>query len=214
MSWLRLFYTLFVATLGAQEPQALVLGKPVFGRGAGGVAQARQIASEIRSALMGEYARTHGLAATATEIAAVRRRMGLDGRGASKLVEGYRQDLLRSGLDETTAAERVREFTQRANARDEQMVLDLIQWWKVGRAVFEEYGGGRVRLSAFGFQEPMDALERFLVVEERRGSFTFPDGRVREMVWAVFQDKGGGDGTVSGARAREIYAKPLWEQAR
>ena len=206
---------LFVVTLGAQEPQALVLGKPVFGRGAGGVAQAKQIASEIRSALMGEYARTHGLAATAAEIAAVRGRMGFEGRGASsKLTEQYRQDLLRSGLDAKTATARVSEFTERANAREQQMVLDLIQWWKVGRAVFEEYGGGRVRLSAFGFQDPMDAMERFLVEEERRGSFTFPDARVRALVWAVFQDKSGGDGTVSGARAREIYAKPLWEQAR
>lgn len=162
----------------AQPREATVLGKPLQHR----PPAFKQMASDIKQALLEDYSVTHDLEPTPAEIKAVDQGMSqATGRPASP------------------------------HPIHRQFTLGLIRNWKVGRALYAKYGG-RVRLSAFGFHDPMDAWEQFLIQQERAGSFAIPDPTSRAAIWAVFQDKSGGDGTVSGAKAAAIYATPLWEQ--
>lgn len=200
----------------AQQPRAYVLGQPVTGQRPGTPVQPepwKAVAGQIQRALIENYSRKHGLEPTAQEVAALRARMkaATAGTVVGNAADELRETLIRNGVDEQTARRQARAFSAEESSRDEQFVLSLIRYWKFGRALFQKHGG-RVRLSAFGFQDPMDAMERFLIEEEKLGNFSIPDPEFRAKVWAVFQDKTGGDGTVSGARAAEVFARPPWEQ--
>lgn len=213
----RIIVLLLAAALAqAQPPQAYVLGKPVSGHLPGTAVPAepwKAVAGQIQWALIEDYSRKHGLEPTPQETATLRSRMKATTAGTAvrNSADELRETLIRNGTDVETATRQARAFAAEESLRNEQFVLSLIRYWKVGRALFQQHGG-RVRLSAFGFQDPMDAMERFLVEQERLGNFSIPDPEFRSKVWAVFQDKTGGDGTVSGARAAEIFAKPPWEQ--
>lgn len=213
----RIIVLLFAAVLvQAQPPRAYVLGKPVDGQVPGTPVQPepwKAVAGQIQRVLLEDYSRKHGLEPTPQETESLRSRMkaATAGKAVRNSAEELRETLIRNGTDVETATRQARAFAAEESLRNEQFVLSLIRYWKVGRALFQQHGG-RVRLSAFGFQDPMDAMERLLAEQERLGNFSIPDPEFRSKVWAVFQDKTGGDGTVSGARAAEIFAKPPWEQ--
>jgi hypothetical protein len=206
-----------VAILSAQEPYAKVHDVPVRVPGAAPNAalnpeQTKTLASLIQKSLLDRYAAERGLTATDAEYAALRAKMPSPPRSPDLDAE-LRSSLIQSGLNAQQAEEQVRQSAARRAAQDRQFFGSLIQNWKVGRDIYNRFGGGRIRLSAFGFHDPMDAMEKFLIAQESSGAFRIPDPATRAAVWRIFQDKTGGDGTVSGPRAREIYNAPPWESA-
>lgn len=210
----RLIVLPLIAAGLACAQQAFVLGNAVTAQRPGRPVPAepwKVVAAEIQIALIENYSRTRGLEPTADEIAAVRAGMKAVTEVVADAAERLRRDLIRNGLDAESAAQQAEAFRAEESARTDRFVLTLIRYWKVGRELYRQHGG-RVRLSAFGFQEPIDAMEQFLIEEERRGHFSIPDLRFRAQIWAVFQDKTGGDGMVGGAKAAAIFAKPPWER--
>jgi hypothetical protein len=201
---------LSVAAL-AQDPVAFVLGTPIhipeWDGGSVTPDQWKALAAQIQLPLLEHYAKVHHLEPTSEEMAALRPLTV--NPVTSQLSEELRARLRGSGLDQRAADEQVKAFVDKENQKTEAFVAGMVQFWKVGRALYRQYGG-RVRLTGFG-PEPFDAIERFLIEEERRGNFSVPDPQGRAAIWAVFVDKSGASRVVMGARADASYATAPWE---
>lgn len=210
------FLVLGSILVAAQEPHAIVLEQPVTVGGAAAqlnVEQAKKLAALIQKALIDRYAKDRGLEVTDAEFAALKQRMPTP-PGGRDLEAELRQGIQQSGATQQQIEEQVKQFSARRAAHDREFFGGLIQYWKVGRDIHARYGGGRLRLSAFGFHDPMDAMEKFYIDQEGKGAFRIPNAANRAAVWRVFQDKTGGDGTVGEAKAIEIYRDPPWESKR
>jgi hypothetical protein len=120
----------------------------------------------VQSVLAERYARTHGLAVSAAEVAAYWRL-----RDA-----GPKTD--RSRPPERPSAEDVR-------AR-ETIARAFIQQWKINRSLYERYGGRIVRQQ--GGPEPLDAWRRFLEDSQSRGEFRLMESAQADAFWGYFRD--------------------------
>ncbi len=201
----------------AEDPQAYVLGKPIYVQRTDSVSitpdQWKSVGYQIELALIEQYAKVHGLEPTAEEIAWLKRLTADHPARIPESADEYRHNLLHSGLDPQKVDEEVKDFIATLTKQEQGFVIAMIELPKVGRALYRQYGGGRVRLTMFG-PEPIDAMEQFLKNQERRGSFSIPDPQGRAIIWSVFQDKSGEGRIVSGRVADAAYEKLPWEVGR
>jgi hypothetical protein len=81
--------------------------------------------------------------------------------------------------------------------------------FKVQRDLFRKHGG-RLVLSAFGFHVAKDAMAAEWLAWEKAGRWRFPSPEIRTAVFKTLSEMGG-DGVVEGERAKEIFARPIWD---
>jgi hypothetical protein len=136
-------------------------------------------------AFVEEYAKQNGLEPTASELSAMRQLFSRN-RPAQP----------------TPETESSRQFA-------EQWIANTVLNFKVNRSLWNKYGG-TVVLSAFGFHIANAATIAEIELLERQGLLRFHQPELREQVFAHYRGMRG-DGVVAGARAREIFARPLWE---
>ncbi|MGC9972042.1 MAG: hypothetical protein ABSE56_15795 [Bryobacteraceae bacterium] len=97
-----------------------------------------------------------------------------------------------------------------AGPMGEWFVQRTVRSFYLSRALWEKHGG-RIMLSAFGSCVAKDALIQEMRALERAGSLSFPGGaRLRDDLYRYLREAGG-DGVISGERARKFFAKPPWE---
>jgi hypothetical protein len=101
--------------------------------------------------------------------------------------------------------------TESARLITEKWIANTVLFFKVNRSLWRKHGG-TVVLSAFGFHIANIATVNEIELLERQGQLRFHLPELREQVLAHYRAVRG-DGTVEGARAREIFARPLWEPA-
>jgi hypothetical protein len=88
-------------------------------------------------------------------------------------------------------------------------VQRTVRSFYLSRALWKKHGG-RIVLSAFGICVAKDGLVQEMRALERSGLLTFPGGAdLRNDLYRYMLDQGG-DGVISGERAREFLAKPPW----
>lgn len=131
--------------------------------------------------------------------------------------QAFTAELLKQNRLEPSAAElaaagrRMKLAREDARARQiqDQFVYLIIANFKLNRLLYTRHGG-RVALSAFGTHLATDAWLQEMADLERQGYLRFHQpGFRRDLIDYLEQYRG--DGVVQGARAREIFARPIWE---
>jgi hypothetical protein len=130
-----------------------------------------------------EYLRSNGLEPTEVELGAARARFGL-------------------------VQPEKRERSAKEREIDDKFTFGLVANFKLQRDVYRKHGG-RVVLSAFGFDVAKDAMIAELQEWEKAGRWRFASAKLRK---GVFEYLGTmrGDGVVEGERAKEVFAQPIW----
>lgn len=106
--------------------------------------------------------------------------------------------------------DKIRKPGMEPNEIEADFIRSLVLSWKVGRDLHRRHGG-RVSLSSFGFNLPIEGMQAFLKEEEKRGSFEIHDAKLREAFWQEVMTGMQGDGIAEEEEGRRIYAAPPWE---
>ena len=133
-----------------------------------------EVRALILTRLLEDYAQANGLTATDAEVDAHLSRMERDMR--AEMGDAYEGT---EGLTPEEMAE--------VNELREAMARDLIQSWKVNRALFAEYGG-RVIYQQLG-PEPLDAYREFLRSRQAAGEFELLESVIQEGFWPYFNNE-------------------------
>lgn len=189
----------------AQTPVATVLGEPVARESLAADAEqaARELVERVWARLERDYVATRGLAATPAELAALddyerefrrRDRVQRDRKLTEleeRLVSGeLTADERRHTLEFRDILRRLAAFEaeQDAGPPPDAAALALaaapwIEFWKVRRALFDEFGGV-VGLTRFGHY-PFGARAALITRYEREGRLSFADRQLRERFHAI-----------------------------
>ena len=97
-----------------------------------------------------------------------------------------------------------------ADPMGEWLVQRTVRSFYLSHALWKKHGG-RIMLSAFGPCVAKDALIQEMRALERVGALKFPGGATLRADLYRYIGDAGGDGVISGERAREFFAKPPWE---
>jgi hypothetical protein len=193
-------------------------------------ARAQQLASLVQVRLKDAYAKRFRLEPTEAELQPLLAMMEDIPRKVEEDMKQFRQRRLaeiRKKLEEPALdpAERERltaEIADLGRARpnrdaeilegNRKMTSIIVQDWKVQRSLYQRHGG-RVLVSSFGVVA-IDAMQRFLREEEKRGSFEIFDPGLRVAFWKAAADETWADGVATGSDAAEVFATPPWQRVK
>ena len=168
---------------------ATVLGEPVHTDDS---AEMQQI---ILTRLFDEYAREHDLLATDEEIETwiTNMQKAMDAEGLDAIKE----------LSPGEAAE--------FDSMRRQMARSIIEHWKIGRALYKQYGG-RIIYQQLG-PEPLDAYREFLQEQQKAGAFAIDVLEYEADFWDYFTNESIHDFMAAGSEdeAKAFEVKP-WER--
>jgi hypothetical protein len=204
------------------QPVAVVLSQPIQES----EILPRQLAALIQKRLLEDYAKRHHLEPTEAELRPLLRSSeeahSKETAAAMARVRQRRTEETRKKLEapDLSPADRERltaelaeweRFPTRPEALEgnREMMVALVQNWKVQRSLYRKYGG-RVLVSSFGFNVAIDAQTRFLQDEEKKGSFKIFDPGLRAAFWQAATDETWADGVAAGRNAEEAFATPPW----
>lgn len=193
-------------------------------------ARAQQLASLVQMRLMDAYARQFRLEPTEAELQPLLRPMeDIPGQVEESMKQvrqrrlaEIRKKLEAPGLDPAERERLTAELADWERARpnrdaeilegNRKMMSVLVQSWKVHRSLYQRYGG-RVLVSSFGVVA-IDAMQRFLREEEKRGSLEVFDPGLRAAFWRAMADETWAEGVATGPRADELFATPPWQRVK